>query len=167
MDPEIAQLALTTYARVAPKEAVEARLARALASRVERERAAAAAAAIGFVERDAATATQLLEPLLDDASRDVRVAMLPALAAAYAKTNSAEQLAGLLGRTENAAMRRLAVAAAFVVVGRSETGQAAAIAALGSLGKRSGPMVRIICELAIGLIRENADGIAFLQYIVP
>lgn len=167
VDPEIAQLALTTYARVAPKEAVEARLARALASRVERERAAAAAAAIGFVERDAATATQLLEPLLDDASRDVRVAMLPALAAAYAKTNSAEQLAGLLGRTENAAMRRLAVAAAFVVVGRSETGQAAAIAALGSLGKRSGPMVRIICELAIGLIRENADGIAFLQYIVP
>ena len=43
---------------------------------------------------------QLLEPLLDDPSHDVRVAMLPALAAAYAKTNEPEKLAGILRDSE-------------------------------------------------------------------
>ena len=59
---------------------------------------------------------QLLEPLLDDPSHDVRVAMLPALGAAYAKTNEPEKLADLLRDSETNAMRRLVAAAAFVTL---------------------------------------------------
>ena len=74
-NPELSQLALTTIARVNPKPAdVAARLRRALASRAERERAQAAAAAIGLVDRDAPLTAQLLDPLLEDPSHDVRVA---------------------------------------------------------------------------------------------
>src|SRR5262249_54146672 len=90
-DPELSQLALTPMARLAPKEAVSVRPKPSLASRAERVRAQAAAAAIGLVDRDAGMTTQLLEPLLNDASHDVRVAMLPALSAAYAKTNTPEK----------------------------------------------------------------------------
>ena len=124
-DPELSQLALTTIARVAPKEAVVARLHRSLASRVERERAQAAAAAIGLVDRDATLSVQLIEPLLDDPSHDVRVAMLPALAAAYAKTNTPEKVLDLLAGSETHSMRRLVAAAAFVVLSRTDAGRAA------------------------------------------
>ena len=52
-------------ARVAPKDAVAARLTRSLGSRAERERGQAAAAAVGLVDRDAAITVQLLDPLLE------------------------------------------------------------------------------------------------------
>jgi len=87
-DPELSQIALTTIARVQQKETVAARLKRSLASRAERVRAQASAAAIGLVDRDATLTAQLLEPLLRDPSHDVRVAMLPAPPPAYAKTDT-------------------------------------------------------------------------------
>ena len=166
-NPELSQLALTTIARVAAKEAVVARLSRALASRAERERAQAAAAAIGLVDRDAEAAVRLLEPLLDDPSHDVRVAMLPALSAAYARTNKEEKLAEILSSSENHAMRRLALAAAFVTLARTDGGRAASEATLSKLVKDAPPLARSLAKLTLGLITQQADGMTFLQELVP
>ena len=166
-NPELSQLALTTIARVAPKDAVVARLHRALGSRAERERAQAAAAAVGLVDRDAALSVQLLDPLIDDPSHDVRAAMLPALAAAYAKTNDPEKLAGILRDSETNAMRRLVAATAFVVLARTDTGRAASEAVLGKVAKDGPPMARQTAKLALGLITNKADGLTFLQELVP
>jgi HEAT repeat protein len=166
-DPELAQLALTTIARVAAKDAVIARLHRALGSRAERERAQAAAAAIGLVERDPAAGVQLLDPLIDDASHDVRAAMLPALAAGYARTRDPDQLAAILGDSETRAMRRLVAAAAFVVLARGDKGRAAVESALGKLARDGAPMAQQTARLVLGLIGNKADGMAFLQELVP
>lgn len=166
-NPELSQLALTTIARVAAKDAVNARLTRSLGSRAERERAQAAAAAIGLVDRDAAMTVHLLEPLLDDPSHDVRVAMLPALGAAYAKTNEPEKLANILRDSETNAMRRLVVAAAFITLSRTDAGRAAAESSLGKVGKDGPPMARHIAKLVSGLIAGKADGMTFLQELVP
>ena len=164
-DPELSQLALTTIARVAPKEAVAARLHRSLASRVERERAQAAAAAIGLVDRDAGLSVQLLEPLTGDPSHDVRVAMLPALAAAYAKTNTPEKVADILTSSETNAMRRLVAAAAFVTLAKTDAGRAASEAVLKKID--SPAMARFTARLVAGLVANQADGMAFLQELVP
>lgn len=166
-DPELSQLALTTIARVAAKDAVVARLHRALGSRAERERAQAAAAAVGLVDRDAALAVQLLDPLIDDPSHDVRAAMLPALAAAYAKTNAPDRLAGILRDSETHAMRRLVAAAGFVVLARAEPGRNAAEIALGKLAKDGPAMAQQMAKLVLGLLTNSADGMAFLQELVP
>jgi HEAT repeat protein len=167
-DPELSQLALTTLARVADKDTVVVpRLKRALASRIESDRAKAAAAAIGLVERDAAKAIDLLTPLLKDPSRDVRAAMLPALGAAWASTNSPEQLAKLLRTSERDAMTRLTATAAFVILARTDGGRTAAESALGTVAKSGPPMAKRNATLALGLIGAGADGIGFLQQLVP
>jgi len=166
-NPELSQLALTTIARVGAKEAVAARLTRSLGSRAERERAQAAAAAIGLVDRDAQLAVDLLEPLLADPSHDVRVAMLPALGAAYAKTNEPEKLASMLRNAETNAMRRLVIAAAFITLAKTEAGSAATESALGKVSKDGPPLARQIARLVAGLIAGKADGMTFLQELVP
>ena len=166
-DPGLAQLALTTLARVAEKDAVIARLDRALASRAESERAKAAAAAVGLVERDAAAAKKLLEPLLADPSHDVRVAMLPALGKAWATTNSPEELAKLLRGSERDAMKRLVATAAFLILAETDGGRSAAEASLTTIAKNGPPMARRSAQLALGLIGSRADGITFLQHLVP
>ncbi|MFN0252662.1 MAG: AAA family ATPase [Kofleriaceae bacterium] len=166
-NPELSQLALTTVARVAPKEAVAARLTRALGSRAERERAQAAAAAIGLVDRDAALTSQLLSPLLSDPSHDVRVAMLPALAAAYAKMNEPEKLAGMLRDSETNAMRRIVIAAAFITLAKTDAGRAATESSLGNVAKNGPPMARQTARLVGGLIGGKADGMTFLQELIP
>lgn len=166
-DPDISQLALTTVARLAAKEAVATRLGRALASRTERERAQAAAATIGLVDRDAALTAQLLEPLLADPSHDVRVAMLPALAAAYAKTQAPDRLKSLLNNAELNAMKRLVVASAFIVLARTPQGAKAASDTLKKIAADGAPLARTTAKLVLGLLESNADGIAFLQKLVP
>jgi hypothetical protein len=166
-DHELSQLALTTIARIAPKEAVAVRLKRALASRAESVRAQAAAAAIGLVDRDAGLTAQLLEPLLRDASHDVRVAMLPALSAAYAKTNTPEKLAALMADSEAQAMRRLVAAGAFITLSRTDAGRAASEVQLKKLSSGGPPMARSIAKLVAGLIAGKADGMTFLQELVP
>jgi HEAT repeat protein len=167
-DPQLSQLALTTIARVTTDTTVvERRLRRALSSRVERERAQAAAATIGLVDRAPALAVQLLEPLLDDPSHDVRVAMLPALAAAYAKTNDLDHLATMVRDSETAAMRRLVAAGAFVTVAVSDTGRKQAADALDKLAADAPAMASATAKLVAGLIAGKADGLAFLQELVP
>ncbi|HET9987200.1 MAG TPA: hypothetical protein VFQ65_01740, partial [Kofleriaceae bacterium] len=106
-----------------------------------------------------------LEPLLDDPSHDVRVAMLPALAAAYAKTNTPEKVADLLTDSETHAMRRLVAGAAFVTLAKTDAGLAASQSVL---KKISGPpMAALTAKLVAGLITNKADGMAFLQELVP
>jgi len=166
-NPDISQLALTTMARVAAKDAAVARLSRLLQSRTERDRAQAAAAVSGFVDRDADKSVKLLEALLEDPSHDVRVAMMPALAAAYAKTNEPEKLAALLRGSEGNAMRRLVIAAAFVTLARTEAGAKASEATLAKVVKDDAPMARYIAKLTVGLIAGKTDGMTFLQELVP
>jgi HEAT repeat protein len=166
-DPELSQLALTTIARISDKNAVQTRLKRSLASRVERVRAQAAAAAIGLVDRDAGMTAALLEPLLEDASHDVRVAMLPALSAAYAKTNTPEKLADLMRRSEGNAMRRLVAAGAFVTLARTDAGRSASEVQLKKVAAGGPPMARQTAKLVSGLIEGKADGMAFLQELTP
>src|SRR5581483_7293624 len=127
-------------------------LHRALGSRAERERAQAAAAAIGLVDRDAMLSVQLLEPLIDDPSHDVRSAMLPALSAAYAKTNEPDKLAGILRDAETNAMRRLVSAAAFVVLARTDPGRTASESVLKKLVTDGPPMAQQTAKLVLGLI---------------
>jgi HEAT repeat protein len=166
-DPGLSQLALTTLAQVSPKESVSSRLGRALTARAERERAQAAAATIGLVDRDAVLASDLLTPLLDDPSHDVRVALVPSLAAAWARTNSPEKLAGLLRGSEGNAMRRLVAVAAFITLAKTDTGKAAATATLTKIAQNGGVMAKAHARLALGLIDSDADGLAFLQELVP
>lgn len=166
-NPELSQLALTTVARIAEKEVFLARLKRSLASRAERERAQAAAAAIGFADRYPAETVQMLEPLLGDPSHDVRVAMLPALAVAYAKTNNEEKLARILRDSEGNAMRRIVVAAAFVTLARTDQGRGPAVATLEKLAKNAPPLAKSLAKITLGLINNKADGMAFLQELVP
>ncbi len=166
-DADLSQLALTMIARIAQKDAVAIRLKRALASRAEKVRAQAAAAAIGLVDRDAALTVQLLDPLLGDPSHDVRVAMLPALAAAYAKTNTPEKLASLMASSEANAMRRLVAAGAFITLARTDNGRAASETQLKKLSASGPPMARATAKLVNGLIGGKADGMTFLQELVP
>jgi HEAT repeat protein len=168
-DPAIARLALTTLVRLGDTEEVVSRLRDALDDRSEGSRTQAAAAGIGLVERDAKSALALLEPLLDDASHDVRKAMLPALAAAYAATHAPGELAGLLLGAEQHATRRLAVTAAFVASARSPEQREAALGALAGVARDEDapPMARLSARLASGLIESGSDGLAFLTLLVP
>jgi hypothetical protein len=93
--------------------------------------------------------------------------MLPALAAAYAKTNDAKKLAGLLTDSETEAMRRLVVAAAFVTLARTEEGKKAADAELKRVADDGPPMAAATAKIVTGLIAGRADGMAFLQELVP
>jgi hypothetical protein len=102
-----------------------------------------------------------------DASHDVRVAMLPALAAAYAKTNTPEKLAALMADSETNAMRRLVAAGAFIVLARTDAGRAAAEIQVKKLASSGPPMARRIAALVEGLVAGKADGMTFLQELVP
>ena len=89
------------------------------------------------------------------------------LGAAYAKTNEPEKLAGILRESETNAMRRLVVAAAFITLARTDAGRAATESALGKVVKSGPPMARQTARLVGGLIGAKADGLAFLQELVP
>jgi lipopolysaccharide biosynthesis regulator YciM len=93
--------------------------------------------------------------------------MLPALAAAYAKTNEPEKLAALLRGSETNAMRRLVIAAAFVTLAKTDAGRTAAESALGKVVKDGPAMARMMAKLVGGLIGGKADGMTFLQELVP
>jgi HEAT repeat protein len=168
-DPAIARMALTTLVRLGATEEVVARLHADLDERSEGLRTQAAAAGIGLVERDAKAALALLEPLLDDPSHDVRSAMLPALAATYAATRGPAELVSMLRDSERHATRRLAVTAAFVVLGRRAEKRDEVLSALTGVGKDEDapPMARLCARLGGGLIESGADGLAFLTLLVP
>ncbi len=166
-DESISDLALTTLARLGEIEQVKLRLATTLASRSERERARAAAALGGLTDRKPKDAVDMLEPLLADPSHDVRAAMLPSLAAAWAKVHPPEELEQRLRKAEKHATRRLTATAAFIIVARTEAGRAAAIAGLEKIAKSGAPMARQAAKLGLGLIASSADGVAFLAHLTP
>ncbi len=166
-DSSIADLALTTLARLGGSKEVQRRLGNALASRSERTRAQAATACGGLVERSPKDAISLLEPLIDDPSHDVRVAVLPPLAAAYAKLNAAKELSDKLRGSEKNAMKRLVAAAAFMVLAKTKAGRKAALEALEDVGKNGKPLVKMVANLAHGLVKSRANGIAFITQLTP
>jgi hypothetical protein len=93
--------------------------------------------------------------------------MLPALGAGYAKTNDADKLADLMTSSETQAMRRLAAAAAFITFARTEGGRTTSEAVLQKIIASGPPMARQVAKLTAGLIAGKADGMAFLQELVP
>ena len=165
-DETIRDQALKTLARLGELDQVKARLQTALRSRSERQRARAAAALTGLAERKPKDAIALLEPLLDDSSHDVRAAMLPSLAAAYA-IERPKDLAAMLRKSEKHATKRLVVTAAFLVLARTEGGKEAATAALDDIAGKGPHLVRDAASLGLGLIAAEADGVQFLASLVP
>ncbi len=172
-DPELSQLALNTLVKVGvkdgdatKKEAVKERLRRALDSRAESERARAAIAAAELETEDALA---LLEPMLKtEPSHDVRVALLRSLGAAYQAKYEADPLAALMRGAEKDAMKRLVVAAAFLILAEtSEGGRDKAKASVETLATKGPPMARRTAKLALGLLESGADGLAFLEQLVP
>ena len=119
------------------------------------------------MERDPKEAISLLEPLLDDPSHDVRVAVLAPLAAAYAKLNAASKLADMLRDSEKHAMKRLVAAAAFLVLAKTKAGRKAALKALEEITKSGKPLVKVVAALAHGLVKSHANGIAFIPQLAP
>ncbi len=155
-DPTIAAFAMETYARLGDPAEVKKRLNRELASPSERVRARAAAACSGLSARDA---VELLEPVLDDPARDVRVAMLPALAAAYADAKSQEELAALLTDSENHTTRRFVAAAALFI---ADAGNGASKQTLDGIANSGPALAKHAAKLTVGLIDGRTNGVAFL-----
>jgi hypothetical protein len=64
-------------------------------------------------------------------------------------------------------MKRLTAAAAFVMLARTDAGSTAATTALSRLAEKGPTMARRTAKLVNGLIAGKADGIAFLEQLVP
>ena len=167
-DPELSQLALTTIARVAAKDAVVARLHRALGSRAERERAQAAAAAIGLVDRDAA----LVGPAARSAARR-SVARRPRRDAAGARRRLREDQRRRRSSPASCATPRPTRCAGWSRPPRSSRSRAPTPAAppprpCSARSPRTGRRWRSRPRSSsLGLIANKADGMAFLQELVP
>ena len=166
-DDALSVLALGALARVGEPGQVEDRLRRLLASPSERERARAAQAARGLAQRDPKRAAALLEPLFADPSRDVRVALLPSLATAYAASRKPLELVAMLDGSETQPTRRLVVVAAFVMLAENRATRDGAVAALEKVTREGPPLARLFGQLGRGLISSSADGLAFLAELVP
>jgi hypothetical protein len=164
-DPAISDLALTTLARLGDPGQVAERLQQALGQRSENIRAQAATACIGLVQHDPKKAIELLEPLLEDPSHDVRVAALGSLATAYASSVAPDELSARLKNSEKRANRRLVLTAAFLVLAQTDAeGSKSRLEAIASGGP---PFARQNAQLGLGLLASSADGIDFLKELVP
>ena len=64
-------------------------------------------------------------------------------------------------------MRRLVAAGAYIVLSRTDAGRAASEVQLKKLKTGGPPMARRTAGLVEGLIAGKADGMAFLQELVP
>jgi hypothetical protein len=166
-DEQLGVVALTALARIGEPAQVGERLRRMLASPSERARARAAMAARGLAQRDPKLAIGLLEPLYRDPSHDVRAALLPSLAAAYAASRKPGELAAMLNGSETAPTRRLVVTAAFLVQAENPAGHEQAVAALEKAVNDGPPLAKLIGRLGLGLISSSADGLAFLTELIP
>ncbi len=166
-DPAISDLAMMTNARVGDPREVSEQLARSLQDRSEARRAKAATASLGLVGHSPKLALKLLTPLLSDPSHDVRVAMLEALALAYATTMSSEELAKLMRRSETRANRRIALSAAFLTKAKMKGQREAVQGALEQIAKDGPALAKHDAALALKLLAGSADGLAFLRLLVP
>ena len=64
-------------------------------------------------------------------------------------------------------MRRLCLTAAFLMLARTDAGKTAAEATLTKVAEGGPPLARWSARLALGLIEGRADGITFMQQLVP
>jgi hypothetical protein len=163
----ISDLALATMGRVGELEAAKAELTRRLGARSERVRAQAARAAIGLAETDARAAIELLEPLQDDPSHDVRVALIPSLGKAMAVAMDSKALAKAVRKAERHTTRRLVALAALLTLAGTEAGASEAKSLLESIDDKGRPMAKVSARLGLGLIEGKANGLGFLQSLVP
>jgi hypothetical protein len=166
-EPGIADLAMMASARLGAPDAVAARLSSALENRSEAVRAKAATASQGLVAQDPAAARKLLEPILDDASHDVRVALLEPLARALAATMDPPAIAKLMTDSEDQANRRLVAAAAFWILIASDASRETATSQLQRIAKDGPPLCSNLASLVLSLRQRSADGLAFLSLLVP
>ncbi len=163
---EIGDLALATMGRVGDPASARAELERRLASPSERVRSQAARASIGLAETDPKSAIEMLAPLLDDPSHDVRVALVPALGKAMALSSPGE-LAKKLSKAEGHATRRWVALAALLTLAQTEAGEESTRAELSKIAEKGRPWARFAAALGLGLLDGKADGITFLQTLVP
>jgi lipopolysaccharide biosynthesis regulator YciM len=163
----IADLAMMTSARVGDPATVVGRLQMGLADRSEKVRAQAAAASLGLADHAAKNAIDLLTPVLDDPSHDVRSAMLPSLASAYAAAMSAEEIAKLLRSSERKPTRRIAAAAALFLLASRDESAGAANDQLDKLVNGGPPLASMYARITLGLLSSSADGLRFLQVLIP
>ncbi len=163
----ISDLALATLARLGEQSSARAELGRRLEHPSERVRAQAARAGVGLAETDAQAAIEMLEPLLDDPSHDVRVALVPALGKAMALAKSPGELAKALRKSERHATRRWIALGALLTLAKTDAGADAAATELTNVAKDGPPMARFAAELGLGLLEGKADGLAFVRTLVP
>lgn len=166
-DPGISNLAMMASAQVGDPAQVVSRLQAALQERSETLRVKAAAAALGLVAQTPAKAIEVLEPLLEDPSHDVRVAMLEPLAAAYAGSMQPEALGKMLMNAERNPSRRLVAISAFLIMTTSKESGEAARAELKSVATKGPAFAKEGAALALGLLKSDADGIRFMKLLVP
>jgi uncharacterized protein (DUF2336 family) len=163
----IQKLALLTFARRGNAVNVGQRLAGELLQRSEFQRVRATEATLGLVERDPRLASDLLTPLLNDSSHDVRAAVVVPLARAYAKTISVEKLVALLRESEVHATHRLVLTGALIEAARAPENREKVDSALDGLAQAASPFVRQAATLAQGLLASGAHGLVFLAALVP
>ena len=165
-DADVAAEALALYARLEYPTRAIARVETALYAPSERDRAMGARAAAVLVLRDVTGSRRLLEGALSDPARDVRSAAIEALAEVEAQLRSPADLARALSGAEQDAARRLVTARALLLAAaagrRGEVEQA-----LAPVAKAGPPMARLTAEIALALLRHDADGPAFLAALVP
>ncbi len=167
VEPGIADLAMMASARLGAPDAVAARLGRDLASRSEAVRSKAVTASQGLVTQDSAAARTLLEPVLQDESHDVRVALLEPLARALAATMEPAALTKLMIKSESRANRRLVAAAALWVLASDDATHDAATTQLQKVANDGPPLSRDLAALVLSLRQRSASGLAFLSLLVP
>ncbi len=166
-DPAISDLARMINAQVGDPATVSEQLQRNLQSRSEEIRAKAATASLGLVSQSPELAIKVLSPLLNDPSHDVRVAMLRPLADAYAKTMSAEELRKHLYKLEARANQRLVTVAALLRKATMKGEREAVVEQLEKTAKSGPALAKIDAALALALLSDSADGLAFLSLLVP
>ncbi len=165
-DASAAEAALTALAGVDDPARAAGRLAIELASPSDAVRARAARAAAALAARPGSGAGKLLEPLLRDASHDVRIAAVGALAIDWAVNLSATDVARKLRDAEGRALERLVALDALLWQARGAQ-RADALAELGKLAKGGPPFAALFAQLGLSLLATGADGAAFVALLIP
>ncbi len=99
--------------------------------------------------------------------RSRNAASLNARYSSQVRTNGSSKPSARMRGSERDATRRLVATAAFLILARTEAGSDAARTALETVVKQGPALARRNAELALGLITARADGIVFLQQLVP
>lgn len=165
-DASAAEAALTALAGVDDPARVIARLTVELGSPSDAVRARATRAALALAARPGSGAAKLLEPLLKDASHDVRVAAVAALAVDWAVNASTSDLGKKLrGAEDNALVRFVALDA---LLGQAKGDKRADVdAELAKISRGGAPFAALYATLGAALLAAGADGPTFLAQLIP